>query len=95
MGPFPHDAPPAAITPQNPMGTDGFAFVEFAHPEPQQLHRLFRLMGFSEVARHRNKAITVYRQGDVDYLVGRFHGSNHMPTKIGSLRCSCGMQVNQ
>jgi 4-hydroxyphenylpyruvate dioxygenase len=69
MGPFPHDAPPAAITPHNPMGTDGFAFVEFAHPEPQQLHRLFRLMGFSEVARHRNKAITVYRQGDVDYLV--------------------------
>ena len=26
-----------------------------------------------------------------DLLVGRFHGSNHMPTKIGSLRCSCGM----
>ena len=25
------------------------------------------------------------------YLVGRFHGSNHMPTRIGSLRCSCGM----
>ena len=69
MGPFPHDAPPAAITPQNPMGTDGFAFVEFAHPEPLQLHRLFRLMGFAEVARHRSKAITVYRQGDVDYLV--------------------------
>ena len=69
MGPFPHDAPPAAITPENPMGTDGFAFVEFAHPEPLQLHRLFRLMGFAEVAKHRTKAITVYRQGDVDYLV--------------------------
>jgi len=27
----------------------------------------------------------------LDNLVGRFHGSNHMPTKIGSLRCSCGM----
>ena len=69
MGPFPHDAAPAAITPENPMGTDGFAFVEFAHPEPLQLHRLFRLMGFAEVARHRSKTITVYRQGDVDYLV--------------------------
>jgi 4-hydroxyphenylpyruvate dioxygenase len=69
MGPFPHDAPPSAITPENPMGTDGFAFVEFAHPEPLQLHRLFRLMGFSKVARHRRKAITVYRQGDIDYLV--------------------------
>jgi len=69
MGPFPHDAPPAAITAGNPMGTDGFAFVEFAHPEPLQLHRLFRLMGFAKVARHRSKTITVYRQGDVDYLV--------------------------
>jgi 4-hydroxyphenylpyruvate dioxygenase-like putative hemolysin len=38
------------------MGTDGFAFVEFAHPEPPQLHSLFRLMGFAEVARHRRYA---------------------------------------
>jgi 4-hydroxyphenylpyruvate dioxygenase len=50
MGPFPHDAPPATISAQNPMGTDGFAFVEFAHPERAQLHALFRLMGFSAVA---------------------------------------------
>ena len=69
MGPFPHDAPPPTISAQNPMGTDGFAFVEFAHPEPVELHRLFRLMGFAEVARHRRKAITVYRQGDIDYLL--------------------------
>ena len=32
MGPFPHDAPPATITADNPMGTDGFEFVEYAHP---------------------------------------------------------------
>ncbi len=32
MGPFPHDAPPAAISEHNPMGTDGFEFVEYAHP---------------------------------------------------------------
>ena len=24
MGPFPHDAPPAKISKQNPAGTDGF-----------------------------------------------------------------------
>jgi 4-hydroxyphenylpyruvate dioxygenase len=59
MGPFPHDAPPATISAQNPMGTDGFAFVEFAHPEPAQLHALFRLMGFTVVAKHRTKAMTV------------------------------------
>ena len=34
MGPFPHDAPPPAISDENPMGTDGFEFVEFCHPEP-------------------------------------------------------------
>lgn len=69
MGPFPHHAPPAQITPDNPMGTDGFAFVEFAHPEAAQLHALFGLLGFTPVARHRSRAITVYRQGDIDYLV--------------------------
>ena len=69
MGPFPHDAPAATISEHNPMGTDGFEFVEYAHPEPEQLHALFRLMGFTPVARHKTKAITVYRQGDVNYLV--------------------------
>jgi 4-hydroxyphenylpyruvate dioxygenase len=69
MGPFPHDAPPATITADNPGGTDGFEFVEFGHPEPKQLHALFKLMGFVLVARHRTKAITIYRQGDINYLV--------------------------
>ena len=34
MGPFPHDAAPPAISDENPMGTDGFEFVEFAIPIP-------------------------------------------------------------
>lgn len=62
MGPFPHDAPPAKITEENPAGTDGFEFVEFAHPEPEKLDALFRRMGYEPVARHRSKAITLYRQ---------------------------------
>jgi len=69
MGPFPHDAPAAIISEHNPMGTDGFEFVEYAHPEPAKLHALFKLMGFVPVAKHKTKAITLYRQGDVNYLV--------------------------
>src|SRR5690348_1001233 len=69
MGPFPHDAPPAVMSADNPMGTDGFEFVEYAHPEPAKLHDLFSLMGFVAVARHKTKAITLYRQGDINYLV--------------------------
>ena len=40
MGPFPHDAPAAKISADNPMGTDGFEFVEYAHPNPEELHAL-------------------------------------------------------
>ena len=57
------------MEPSNPMGTDGFEFVEFAHPEPEKLGSLFELMGFSAVARHRSKNVTLYRQGAVNYLV--------------------------
>ena len=46
MGPFPHDAPAATISADNPMGTDGFEFVEYAHPKPEELHALFKLMGY-------------------------------------------------
>src|ERR671914_577968 len=69
MGPFPHDAPPPAISEDNPMGTDGFEFVEFSHPDPGELDRLFNVMGFSAVARHRSRDVTLYRQGDVNFIV--------------------------
>ena len=58
------------------MGTDGFEFVEYAHPNPQQLHDLFKLMGFTAVAKHKTKAITVYRQGDINYLVNEQPGTH-------------------
>src|ERR1700692_2245623 len=76
MGPFPHDAPAAVISADNPMGTDGFEFVEYAHPDPQALHALFGLMGDAPVARHRTKKITVYRQGDINYLVNEEPGTH-------------------
>jgi 4-hydroxyphenylpyruvate dioxygenase len=71
MGPFPHDAPPATISAHNPAGTDGFEFVEFAHPEPRKLEALFRQMGYVEVARHKRKDIALYRQGGINYLLNR------------------------
>ena len=57
MGPFPHSAPRATISPANPAGTDGFEFVEFAHPEPEKLREVFRRMGYECTARHKTRAI--------------------------------------
>ena len=71
MGPFPHDAPKAIISEINPAGTDGFEFVEFAHPQPAELEKLFAQMGYVEVARHRTKDISLYRQGRINYLINR------------------------
>ena len=69
MEPLVRDASLAAVSADNPMGTDGFEFVEFAHPEPNKLGALFEVMGFAAVARHRSKDVTLYRQGDVNYVL--------------------------
>lgn len=76
MGPFPHDAPRAVISEANPAGTDGFEFVEFAHPRPEELESLFQRMGYTEVARHRTKDISLYRQGNINYVLNREPGSH-------------------
>ncbi len=53
----------------NPMGTDGFEFVEYTGPEPQLLAALFERMGFVAAARHRSKNVTLYKQGDVNFIL--------------------------
>ena len=53
----------------NPMGTDGFEFVEYAAPDPQALGRLFETMGFTAIARHRHKKVTLYRQGEINFII--------------------------
>src|SRR5712691_8635999 len=60
---------PAAERWDNPMGTDGFEFVEYTGPDPQQLAALFERMGFVAAARHRSKNVTLYRQGGVNFIV--------------------------
>ena len=60
----------AKFTPwDNPMGTDGFEFIEFAAPDPAGLGQLFETMGFTAVARHRHKDVTLYRQGGVNFII--------------------------
>ena len=56
---------------ENPMGIDGFEFVEFAAPagRAEELHTLFHKMGFTAVLKHKQRAITVYRQNGVNFLL--------------------------
>ena len=53
----------------NPMGTDGFEFIEYAAPDPVAMGRAFEAMGFKPVARHRHKNVLLYRQGTINFLI--------------------------
>jgi 4-hydroxyphenylpyruvate dioxygenase len=53
----------------NPMGTDGFEFVEYTAPDPQLLRGLFERLGFPVVARHRSKNVTLHSQGDINFII--------------------------
>jgi len=65
----------AAADVANPMGTDGFEFVEYTAPDTEALGRLFESLGFAAVAKHRSKDVTLYRQGDVNFIVNAEHDS--------------------
>ena len=79
------------ISDANPMGTDGFEFVEFTGPDVAYLEGVFARLGFVAVAKHRSKQATLWRQGDVNFVLnaepesfaqsfGRVHGP-----------CACAM----
>ena len=53
----------------NPMGLNGFEFVEFTHDDPQALARLFELLGFTHVGTHRSKNVRHYAQGDIHFIL--------------------------
>ena len=75
---------------ENPMGLDGFEFVEFASPEPGVLEAAFKLLGFTEVARHRSKNVSLFRQGDINFIINRepksyadYFAQEHGPSACG------------
>jgi len=60
---------------ENPLGTDGFEFVEYAAPDPAALGRLFEQLGFTAIAKHRAKNVLLYRQGEINFIVNAEPGS--------------------
>jgi 4-hydroxyphenylpyruvate dioxygenase len=53
----------------NPMGTDGFEFIEYAAPDPVAMGALFERMGFVPIAKHRHKNVLLYRQGEINFII--------------------------
>ncbi|MGB3460462.1 4-hydroxyphenylpyruvate dioxygenase [Rhodanobacter lindaniclasticus] len=79
----------------NPMGIDGFEFVEFAAPAGRagELHELFRRMGFTAVLKHTSRPITVYRQNGVNLLVNEDPDSFAADFAKAHGPCACGFGI--
>jgi 4-hydroxyphenylpyruvate dioxygenase len=54
---------------ENPIGTDGFEFVEYTSPDPEGLKAYFERLGFTAVAKHRSKNVLRFKQGDINFIV--------------------------
>ena len=80
---------------ENPMGTDGFEFVEYAHPEPEKLRALFDRMGFKQIATHKSKNVTLHRQGDINFLINAEPDSfaQHFAAEHGPCVCAMAFRV--
>jgi 4-hydroxyphenylpyruvate dioxygenase len=76
---------------ENPMGLDGFEFVEFASPEPGLLEPVFETLGFTAVAKHRSKNVTLFRQGGINFILNREPGSRAAYFAEEHGPCACGM----
>jgi 4-hydroxyphenylpyruvate dioxygenase len=80
----------------NPMGTDGFEFVEYAAPDPKALGALFERLGFSAIARHRHKDVTLYRQGEINFIINAERDSfaQRFARQHGPSVCAIALRVD-
>jgi len=54
---------------ENPLGLDGFEFVEFTSPDPEAMGDLFLAMGFTHLGNHKSKHVRRYAQGDINFIL--------------------------
>lgn len=55
--------------PENPVGIDGIEFIEYATTAPLALGAILEQMGFVQIARHRSREVSLYRQGPMNIIV--------------------------
>ncbi|SFG14953.1 4-hydroxyphenylpyruvate dioxygenase [Novosphingobium sp. CF614] len=74
----------------NPIGLDGFEFVEFSAPDKGVLEPVFQGMGFTRIARHRSKDVELWRQGQINFITNYqphspawFFSREHGPSACG------------
>jgi 4-hydroxyphenylpyruvate dioxygenase len=75
---------------ENPLGLDGFEFIEFSAPGKGLLEPVFERMGFTRIARHRSKDVDLWRQGEINLIANyepkspaAYFAAEHGPSACG------------
>lgn len=89
------NAPVPRMPLENPVGTDGFEFVEYTAPDPELLRTLFERLGFPVTARHRSKNVTLHQQGDINFVINAEPESfgQHFAREHGPSACAMAFRV--
>ncbi|WP_136067236.1 4-hydroxyphenylpyruvate dioxygenase [Modicisalibacter radicis] len=82
----------------NPLGTDGFEFVEFTAPDVEQceaMARLFERMGFTRTRKHRSKNVTLYQQEGINFVINGEPGGHaaEFARRHGPSACAMAWRV--
>ena len=79
----------------NPIGLDGFEFIEFCAPEKGILEPVFAKMGFTHIAHHRSKNVDLWRQGEIN-LIANYEPRSHAAyfgAEHGASACGMAFRV--
>jgi len=79
----------------NPLGLDGFDFIEFCAAEKGLLEPVFEATGFTRIARHRSKDVDLWRQGEIN-LVANYESrspAQYFAAEHGPSACGMGFRV--
>ncbi len=80
---------------ENPLGLDGFEFIEFCAPEKGLLEPVFEKLGFTRIARHRSKDVDLWRQGEIN-LIANYEPRSpaaYFAAEHGPSACGMGFRV--
>lgn len=80
---------------KNPVGLDGMEFIEYAGPDASLFRKLFKNLGMTEVAKHKTKKITLFRQNDINFLLNEEPQSfaGQFAKEHGPSACATGFRV--
>lgn len=79
----------------NPADLDGFEFIEFCTLQPKILEQQFEQLGFTKIATHKSKQMSLFRQGQINFIINNEPHSYavEFASKHGACACAMGFRT--